>query len=150
LINFFAFGNEVPRAKKIKIKIIIIILINAPLTIVIVDQWGDLECMYKACQAAITDGGLFTDTGVDERGENGRHSENDCEMKTVSSIKGPGNRQELVQTRLRRKRGRRNISLYIAHYKYKPRRASIGTQHQDPPQLALALITVGPVESLGG
>jgi len=32
------------------------------------DQWGDLECLYKACQAARTDG--FTDTGVDERGEN--------------------------------------------------------------------------------
>jgi len=27
------------------------------------DQWGDLECLHKACQAAITDGGLFTDTG---------------------------------------------------------------------------------------
>jgi len=26
------------------------------------DQWGDLECLYKACQAARTDGGLFTDT----------------------------------------------------------------------------------------
>jgi len=26
------------------------------------DQWGDLECLHKACQAAITDGGLFTDT----------------------------------------------------------------------------------------
>jgi len=26
------------------------------------DEWGDLECRYKACQAAITDGGLFTDT----------------------------------------------------------------------------------------
>jgi len=50
------------------------------------DQCGDLECLYKACQAAVTDGGLFTDTGVDERGENERQSENDCEneMKTVS------------------------------------------------------------------
>jgi len=47
------------------------------------DQWGDLELLYKACQAAITDGGLFTDTGIHERGENKRHSENDCEMKTV-------------------------------------------------------------------
>jgi len=45
---------------------------------------GRLRCLYKACQAAITDGGLFTDTGVDERGENERQSENDCEMKTVS------------------------------------------------------------------
>jgi len=26
------------------------------------DQWGYLECLHKACQAAITDGGLFTDT----------------------------------------------------------------------------------------
>jgi len=39
------------------------------------DEWGDLECLYKAFQAAITDGGLFTDTGVDERDENERHSE---------------------------------------------------------------------------
>jgi len=30
------------------------------------DQWGDFECLHKACQAAITDGGLFTDTGIDE------------------------------------------------------------------------------------
>jgi len=27
------------------------------------DQWGDLDCLYKTCQAAITDGGLFTYTG---------------------------------------------------------------------------------------
>jgi len=69
------------------------------------DQWGDLECLHKAYQAAKTDGGLFTDTGVDERCENER-GENDCEMKTVSrvkALKGPENRQELVQTRLRRK-----------------------------------------------
>jgi len=59
--------------------------------------------MHKACQAAITDGGLFADTGVDERCENERQGENDCEMKTVSRVKGPENRQELVQTRLRRK-----------------------------------------------
>ena len=32
-------------------------------------EGGDLECPYKACQTAITDEGLFTDTGVDERGE---------------------------------------------------------------------------------
>jgi len=54
------------------------------MTIVSEDQRGDLECMYKVCQAAITDGGLFTDTGVDERGEIERQSENDYEMKTVS------------------------------------------------------------------
>jgi len=44
------------------------IIIIAPLTIVNEDHWGDLECLYKACQAATTDGGLFTD--VDERGAN--------------------------------------------------------------------------------
>jgi len=40
----------------------------APLTIVSEDQWGDLECLYKACQAVRTadDRGLFTDTGEDE------------------------------------------------------------------------------------
>jgi len=58
-----------------------VIIIIAPLTIVSEDQWGDLECLYKVCQAAITDEGLFTDTGVDERGENERQSANDCEMK---------------------------------------------------------------------
>jgi len=36
---------------------------------------GDLECLYKACLSAISDGGLFTDTGVHERGENERKSE---------------------------------------------------------------------------
>jgi len=64
--------------------IVIIIIISAPLTIVSEDQWGDLECLYKACLAARTDGGLFTDTGEDEWGENERQSENDREMKTVS------------------------------------------------------------------
>jgi len=59
--------------------IITIITIIPPLTIVSEDQWGDLECMYKAAR---TDGGFFTDTGVDERGEN------DCEMKTVAGSKG--------------------------------------------------------------
>ena len=48
------------------------------------NEWGDLECLYKACQAATTDGGFFTDTGVDEWGENEWQSENDNEMKTVS------------------------------------------------------------------
>ena len=55
---------------------------------------GDLECLYKACQAAITDGSLFTDTGVGERGENGWQSENDNAMKTVSQVRRPENRQE--------------------------------------------------------
>ena len=27
------------------------------------DKWGELKRPYKACQAAIADGGLFTDTG---------------------------------------------------------------------------------------
>ena len=27
------------------------------------DEWGESECLYKACQEAITDGCLFTDTG---------------------------------------------------------------------------------------
>jgi len=48
------------------------------------DQWRDLECMYKACKAARTDGDILIDTGEDERGENERQSENDYEMKTVS------------------------------------------------------------------
>jgi len=65
----------------------IIIIIIAPLTIVKEDQWGYLECLHKACQAAIFDGGSFTDTGVDERCENERQGENDCEMKTVSRVK---------------------------------------------------------------
>ena len=44
------------------------------------DGWGDLECLYKARQAAITDGGLFADTGVNEWGENEWQNENDNEM----------------------------------------------------------------------
>jgi len=34
------------------IKLIIIVIIDR-MTIVSEDQWGDLECMYIACQAAI-------------------------------------------------------------------------------------------------
>jgi len=53
-----------------------IIIIIAPLSIVSKDEWGYIEFLYKACQSAITDGCLFTDTdGVDERGENKRHSD---------------------------------------------------------------------------
>jgi len=59
--------------------ILLLIKIIAPLTIVSEDQWGDLECLHKACQAAITEGGLFTDTGIDEQGENERHSANDLD-----------------------------------------------------------------------
>jgi len=39
----------------------VIIIITAPLTNVSEDQGEDLECLDKACQAAITEGGLFTD-----------------------------------------------------------------------------------------
>jgi len=41
------------------------------------EEWGDLEYLYKACQSAITDGGLFRDIGVGlhEQGENERQSE---------------------------------------------------------------------------
>jgi len=46
---------------------IIIKIIITPLTIVKEDQWRDLECLHKACQTAIIDGGLLTDTGDDER-----------------------------------------------------------------------------------
>jgi len=60
--------------------IIIIIIIIAPLTIVSEDEWREVECLYKACQATRTDEGLFTDNGVDERGENERQSEIDNEM----------------------------------------------------------------------
>jgi len=51
-------------------------------------QWGDFECLHKACQAAWTDGGLFTDTGVDERCGNERQDENEGAMKTVAGSKG--------------------------------------------------------------
>jgi len=33
------------------------------------DVWGDLECLYRTCQTAIT-GGFFTETGVNKPGEN--------------------------------------------------------------------------------
>jgi len=49
-----------------------IIIIIARLSKVSEGEWGDLKCLYKVCQTAITDGGLFTDTGVDERSENER------------------------------------------------------------------------------
>jgi len=38
----------------------------SPLNILNEDEWGDLEYLYKY----IRDGGLFTVTGVNERGEN--------------------------------------------------------------------------------
>jgi len=43
--------------------IIILVIIAPVLTIASEDQWGDLECLYKAYQAARTDGSLFSDTG---------------------------------------------------------------------------------------
>ena len=45
------------------------------------NEWGDLECLFKACQAVITNGGFFTDAGVYERGEDEWQSDNDNEMK---------------------------------------------------------------------
>jgi len=48
------------------------------------DEWEDLECLSEACQAVITEGGLFTNTGVHEQGESEWRSENDREIKTVS------------------------------------------------------------------
>jgi len=42
--------------------ILIIIIIIAPLTLVKEDQWGDLECLHKACQAAITDMEAYSQT----------------------------------------------------------------------------------------
>jgi len=67
-----------------------IIIIIAPLTIVKENQWGDLECLRNSIKPAkqLTDGGLFTDTGVDERCENERQGENDCEMKTIAESRG--------------------------------------------------------------
>ena len=48
------------------------------------NERGDLVCLYRACQTAVTDGGFFTDTGVNERGEIEWQSENDNEIETVS------------------------------------------------------------------
>jgi len=76
---------------------------NDKLSILSENKWGYLECLYKTCQAAITDGGLFTDTDLYELSENERLSEYESEMKTVSWVQGPENRQEWVQTRLRKK-----------------------------------------------
>jgi len=63
--------------------VVSIIIIIAPLSILSEDDWEDLECLFKACQAAITDGGLYTHIRVHERGENQRKSENGSEMKIV-------------------------------------------------------------------
>jgi len=41
--------------------------IVVPLSILSEDEWGDLEDLYKACQAAITGGVSLTDTGVPPR-----------------------------------------------------------------------------------
>jgi len=67
--------------------VILIIIIIAPISILSEDEWGDLERLYKACQAAIiTDGGLFT--GVYERSENKQQSEDDNEMKPLARSRG--------------------------------------------------------------
>jgi len=58
----------------------LVIIIIAQLNILNKDEWGDLECLYQACQANKNDGGLVADTGVNERGENERQIENDSEM----------------------------------------------------------------------
>jgi len=50
--------------------IITIIIRVAQLSILNEDEWGDLECLYKACQAAMTNADLITYTGVHERGKN--------------------------------------------------------------------------------
>jgi len=42
------------------------LIIIAPLSILSEDEWGNIECLYKAYQSSITDGCLFRDTGVDE------------------------------------------------------------------------------------
>jgi len=56
----------------------LMLIIIATTSIVTEDEWGDSEClMYKACQLAITDEGLFKDTGIDEQVDNERQSEND-------------------------------------------------------------------------
>jgi len=47
------------------------------------DEWGDLKCLYKACQAAITDGGLFTDTVINERDESEWHNVNESESQVL-------------------------------------------------------------------
>jgi len=76
-------------------------MIIASLTIVSVDPQGDLECLYKACQAAKTDEGLFEDTGVDERGLNG--IEPNCRCTPIVQI-GTTNSSEaffnVLRTRL--------------------------------------------------
>jgi len=36
---------------------------------VVIEEWEDLECLCKACEEAVTAGGLFTDTGVNECGD---------------------------------------------------------------------------------
>jgi len=64
----------ISRVRKVSSTIQIIIII-ATLSILNEDEWEDSGCLYKACQSAITDGGLFRDTGIDERGENEQQSE---------------------------------------------------------------------------
>jgi len=56
------------------------------------DERGDLECLYKAGQTAMTVGGLWTDTGVNEVTMDCK-CEKDNEMKNVSQVKRPENWQ---------------------------------------------------------
>jgi len=42
------------------------IIIIAQFGVLSEDEWGDLQCLYKACQATVIDGGFFTDTGLNE------------------------------------------------------------------------------------
>ena len=61
------------------------------------DELRDLECLYKACQVAITYG-TYSQT-LDVRCENEWQSEHNSEIKkTISLGMKPENRQELVQT----------------------------------------------------
>jgi len=47
------------------------------------DEWGDLECLYKDYRTALTVGGLFTDTGVDDEVMMNSNGESDNEMRHV-------------------------------------------------------------------
>ena len=55
------------------------------------DERGDLKCPNKVCQTDTTDGGLFTDAGINERGDDEQHIENDNSMRIMSQVKKPEN-----------------------------------------------------------
>jgi len=84
--------------KKLIIKILIIIMSPQIMKRMNEYNWEDLECLYKACQTAITVGGLFADTGINQwaddewdKGENGN------EMRNLSQVKRPGNWQKMCE-----------------------------------------------------